>query len=271
MLIDFKTGATGIVLRLKVLSTATPGTGLTGLTGASTGLVISTIADAEAAATVYTAAASTIAAVATLGAYVAPTAGQCNFAQVDATNHPGVYELQLANGRFAVAGAKSLLVSLHGAANMADCDFVVPLRGYDPFAALATGDTSGRGTLAPGSLASVATQVWQDATKADFTVPGSTGYALSSMLGLAGLGSVSDTAPSSSSFLALLPFGAPANPAVLIGNTLTVTSSPTAGAFLCNATITSYTQVDSTHARLGFSTPLAVAPATNDLFSILPA
>jgi hypothetical protein len=269
MLIDFKTGATGIVLRLKVLSTATPGTGLTGLTGTSAGLVISTIADAEAAATAYTAASSTIAAVAALGTYAAPAAGQCNFGQVDAANHPGVYELQLSNGRFAVSGAKSLLVSLHGASNMADCDFVVPLRGYDPFSPLAIGDANGHPSLAAASLVQVATQVWQDATKTDFAVPGSTGYALSSMLGLAGLGTVSDTAPSSSSFLALLPFGAPTNPAVLVGNTLTVTSSPTA--FLCNATITSYTQVDSTHARLGFSTPLAVAPATNDAFSILPA
>jgi hypothetical protein len=132
MLIDYTLGQVSVILRVKVRSTAT-GNGLTGLTGSSMGLVISTIADTESTATVYTAAGSTIQAIGTPGTYVAPAANNCRFGQVDATSHPGIYELQLANARFAVAGSKSLLFSITGAASQADCDAVIPLRAPSPF------------------------------------------------------------------------------------------------------------------------------------------
>lgn len=134
MLLDYQLGQTGIIIRVKIRnSSVTTGAGLTGLTYSSTGLIISTIADVEATATAYTAAASNIQAVATLGTYVAPAAGKVSFSQVDATNHPGIYEVQIANARFAVAGAKSLLVSITGATNAADCDVVIPLRTVNPY------------------------------------------------------------------------------------------------------------------------------------------
>src|ERR1700742_2107051 len=108
----FANGQTSVILRVNILdATSSIGNGLIGLTGASTGLIISTIADNEAVATNYTAAASTIDGITTLGTYAAPTSTHCRFAQVDATNQPGLYEIQLANARYAVAGAKSLIVS----------------------------------------------------------------------------------------------------------------------------------------------------------------
>lgn len=137
MLIDYTNGQTSVVLRVKLRnSSVTTGAGLTGLTGSSSGLIISTIADNEAAATAYTAAASHIQTIAALGTYAAPGASECRFAEVDSTNHPGIYELQIANARFAVASSKSLLISLSGATNLAQCDVVVPLRAVDPYGAV---------------------------------------------------------------------------------------------------------------------------------------
>src|SRR4051794_29946615 len=113
MLIDFRNGSTSIVLRAKLRRLDT-GQGLTGLTSASSGLIVSTIAEVEATATAYTSGGSTIEAITTLGTYAAPTSGKCRFKEVDATNHPGLYEIQLANARFAVTSAKELTVSIIG-------------------------------------------------------------------------------------------------------------------------------------------------------------
>lgn len=139
MLQTFKNGQGSIILRVKLLnSSVSTGAGLTGLTNASSGLIISTIADTEATATVYTVAASNVETITTLGTYAAPTAGKCRFKEVDATNHKGVYELQIADARFAVSNAKSLLVSLSGATNLAESDFVVQLQTVDPYVASGT-------------------------------------------------------------------------------------------------------------------------------------
>lgn len=139
MLQTFKNGQGSIVLRVKLLdSSATTGAGLTGLTSGSSGLIISTIADNEATATAYTVAGSKIETITTLGTYAAPTATKCRFKEVDATNHKGVYEIQIADARFAVASAKSLIVSLSGATNLAQADFVVQLQSDDPYVAKPT-------------------------------------------------------------------------------------------------------------------------------------
>lgn len=139
MLQTFKNGQGSIVLRVKLLdSSSTTGAGLTALTSASSGLIISTIADNEATATAYTVAGSTVETITTLGTYAAPTATKCRFKEVDATNHKGVYELQFADARLAVASAKSLLVSIAGATNLAQADFVVQLQSDDPYVAKPT-------------------------------------------------------------------------------------------------------------------------------------
>ena len=134
MLYDLHNGQTSVCFRVKLRnSSVSTGAGLTGLTSASSGLIISTIADNEASATVYTVAASHVQTIATLGTYAAPSALNCRFKEVDATNHPGLYEVQLADARFAVSSAKSLTVSFSGATNLAECDVVIPLRVIDPY------------------------------------------------------------------------------------------------------------------------------------------
>lgn len=136
MLIGYRRGQGSIVLRVKILdSTSTEGAGLTGLAHNSSGLRIGTIADNESSSTAYTSAGSSIETIATIGTYAAPSAGKCRFAEVDATNHPGIYEIQLADARFAVSAAKGLLVSIGGATNAAECDVSIPLRDLDPYAA----------------------------------------------------------------------------------------------------------------------------------------
>ena len=157
MLIGYKRGQGSIVLRVKILnSSVATGAGLTGLTSASSGLIISTIADNEATATAYTVAASNVETITTLGTYAAPTAGKCRFKEVDSTNHKGVYEIQIADARFAVSSAKSLLVSVSGATNAAETDVVIPLRDLDPFDAVRAGLTA-LPNVASGSAGAIIT------------------------------------------------------------------------------------------------------------------
>lgn len=120
----FGTSPTSVILRVKLFdSTVTTGAGKTGLTSASSGLIISTIKAEGATPVTYTQAGSTIETIATLGTYAAPTATKCRFKEVDATNHPGVYEIQLADARFASTG--SLLVSVSGVTGLAEADIEV--------------------------------------------------------------------------------------------------------------------------------------------------
>lgn len=138
MLIDYHLGQGSIVLRVKLrqdTTGASPGKGFTGATSSSTGLKVSTIADNEGTATTYTSAGSTIETIATLGTFVTPTATKCRIKEVDATNHPGVVELQIDNARYAVSSAKSLMVSITGISGLMDCDVLVPLRTIDPYSA----------------------------------------------------------------------------------------------------------------------------------------
>lgn len=116
------------VLRFKLLdSSVTTGAGLTGLDHTSAGLIIATICDNEATTTRYRASSSELEAVVANGTYTAPTSGKARFKVVDATNHPGVYEVQLAAARFAVVGARYMIVSISGATNLAQCDAVISL------------------------------------------------------------------------------------------------------------------------------------------------
>jgi hypothetical protein len=120
------------IIRIKILdSSSGTGAGKTGLSNASTGLIISTIASPEATPTVYTVAGSTIETIATLGTYAAPTATKCRFKEVDATNHPGLYEIQLANARYAIAGQKGLVITISGAAGMVQADLHVLFTAFD--------------------------------------------------------------------------------------------------------------------------------------------
>lgn len=132
MLLSYKLGQESIIVRIKIQN-ANGTAGKTGLSDASSGLIISTIADNEASATVYTVAASNVETISTLGTYAAPTAGKCRFKEVDATNHKGIYELQFANARFAVSNSKSLIISLSGATDMMESDSVIQLTSINPY------------------------------------------------------------------------------------------------------------------------------------------
>lgn len=185
-------------------STSTTGAGKTGLTSTSTGLIISTIADNEATATTYTAAATNVETVTTLGTFAAPTAGKCRFREVDATNFPGVYEIHIADARYAVASSTQLLVSVQctGVAPViAEVQLVavdlmdsvrlgltaLPNVAQGTTGAISTGNASGQVTVvtnndktgyslttAPLTTAQTASAVW-DALLASYTTANSFG------------------------------------------------------------------------------------------------
>ena len=128
MKLAVKNGVTSLILRVKILDTSvTTGAGKTGLSHSSSGLIISTIADNEATATAYTQAASNVETITTLGTFAAPTSGKCRFKEVDATNHPGIYEIQIANARWAVSNARSVIVSVSGVSGAAQVDAEIQL------------------------------------------------------------------------------------------------------------------------------------------------
>jgi len=115
---------TSLTVRFKLMnSSVSTGAGLTGLVYNSTGLVISTIKKNDASAVVYSTTANTIETITTLGTYAAPSSNKCRFKEVDATNHPGIYELHLADARY--NATDSLLVSINGVTNLAQTDFEI--------------------------------------------------------------------------------------------------------------------------------------------------
>ncbi|HEX3725835.1 MAG TPA: hypothetical protein VHV08_06315 [Pirellulales bacterium] len=183
-----KNGTTGVILRVKIIdATSASAAGKTGLTSSSAGLVISTLASTEAVATVYAQAAGTIEAITTLGTYAAPSASKCRFREVDASNHPGLYELQLADARFNVAGARHLIVSISGASSAVQCDAEVQLVALDFYDATRAGLTalpaaaassagglptigSGAGQIALDGSGNVSSQMIRDLIEADRVV-----------------------------------------------------------------------------------------------------
>lgn len=143
MLIDYQLSQTSIILRVKIRnSSVSTGAGLTGLTSASSGLQIAATADNESSPTTYTVAGSTIETITTLGTFATPTATKCRFKELSSTAHPGIYEIQLDNARYAVSNCKSLLVSINGATNAAECDVVIPLRSVNPYDGVRSGMTA---------------------------------------------------------------------------------------------------------------------------------
>ncbi len=180
------------------------GTPLTGLTIASSGLIIGTIADNEATSTAYTQAGSTIETITTLGTFAAPTATKCRFKEIDATNHPGDYEIQIADARFAVSNAKKMLVSISGFATLLATDYEVMLASVNWFSL--TAFITGINSLAPptnwnllsinGSglvdiLQSAADKVWSTAAR---ILTAGTNIVLAKGTGLTGLNDIAATA-----------------------------------------------------------------------------
>lgn len=192
--LNYENGVTSVILRVKILDTdSTAGAGKTGLTHSSSGLIISTIADNEASATAYTQAASNIETITTLGTFATPTASKCRFKEVDATNHPGLYEVQIADARWGVSNARSVIISLSGVSGAAQVDAEVQLKAV-PANVTAVSD----GLLTAAKFASDFFQtIWDKATSA-LTTPGSIGKFLVDNIGSlisAIAGGVTSTAP----------------------------------------------------------------------------
>lgn len=103
------------------------GLGKTGLDHTSSGLQIAVIADNESAVTSYTSAGSTIETITVIGTYAAPTSGKVRFKAVDGTLFPGLYEIQIADARFAVSGARSIQGVVRGVTGVDPCPFEIQL------------------------------------------------------------------------------------------------------------------------------------------------
>jgi hypothetical protein len=113
MLLSRVNGWSSGILRFMLMdNTSTSGGGLAGLARTEATLKIAVTADVEATATVYSQAGGTIDDITTLGTYLAPTTGHCRFKEFDATNHPGMYEIQLLNTRFSVGNSSYVIVTV---------------------------------------------------------------------------------------------------------------------------------------------------------------
>jgi hypothetical protein len=164
MLISYALGQESIILRFKITNFSVNwNIGVANIATNTIGLNIATIADNETNGTIYSSAAGTIDTITTIGVYSAPTSGHCNFRQIDPINFLGIYELQLSNARYAVSGAKSLLITIAAitAYSIAQTDLLIPLVQDDPYLAKPTNsnllaiDTTGRVILQPIGLDSI--------------------------------------------------------------------------------------------------------------------
>lgn len=120
---NFRHSITSVILRLKLIDTA--GLGKTGITNATANLKVGVIADVEPTSTNYTGA--NLETIATLGTYAAPSSLKVRIKLVDDTYHPGIVELHIADARFAVANAKSLIVTVSGVTGMLDTSVNIDL------------------------------------------------------------------------------------------------------------------------------------------------
>lgn len=118
------------ILRV-ALKNSTTGQAWTGGAYNTSGLIISTITDAEGTVVTYTVAAGNIEDISTIGTWAAPSSNKCRFKIIDATNMPGWYEIHFADARFSVANATKLGVSIHGAANLLQADLNITLARLD--------------------------------------------------------------------------------------------------------------------------------------------
>lgn len=149
-------GQTSVILRVKIRDTSdNNGAGKTGLAFNTAGNIISVIANNGATPIAsYTTTGATIETVTTLGTYAAPTATKCRFKEVDATNHPGLYEVQFADSIFATASARALTVTIVGATDAEQTDLQIQLTSSDNLTdvnvAAISGDTTAADNLESG-------------------------------------------------------------------------------------------------------------------------
>lgn len=125
----FKHSSTSVILRFPLYdSSVTTGAFKTGMDHTTASLSISTVASSESSATNYTSAGSTLESITTLGTYATPTATKARFKESPIS---GIYELQLADARFAVSNAEFLTIVVSGATNLKPQTITVRLSALD--------------------------------------------------------------------------------------------------------------------------------------------
>jgi len=130
-------GATSQTIDLFIQnSSLTTGGGLTGLVFNTASLTAYYRKGATGTATAITLATQTVGGAFSSGGFV----------EIDATNMPGMYRLDMPNAAIDTAGSTSLM--LKGAANMAQLPIELQLTGFDPAASLATPTNITAGTIA---------------------------------------------------------------------------------------------------------------------------
>lgn len=107
-------GITSVILRFVIIDRLT-GLEITTYDHTTSGLVISAIGNNEQDYITYSVAAGNLETITTLGTYAAPSANKARFRHVGL----GMYEVQLANPRFAVSGARAVQITIGGGAGMA--------------------------------------------------------------------------------------------------------------------------------------------------------
>ncbi len=134
-----KRGQTSVMIRIFIPdNTATNGAGLTGLTSASTNLTIAYMRELDGTSTTYTGA--NIEAQTTIGTFQAPSSSnKIRFKAVDATNFPGLYELQFHDSATAFGTgdiSQNIAINIYEATTTAlkigPCMLMISLVPYDP-------------------------------------------------------------------------------------------------------------------------------------------
>lgn len=148
-------------------SSSTTGAGLTGLVYNSASLVCYYRKGATGSATQLNLATQTVG-----GAH-----SDGGFVEIDPTNMPGMYRLDLSDTIVDTAGSATLM--LKGATNMAPLTLELQLTGFNPSLALATPTniTAGTISLTSAALTDIEDAVW-DADLSSHLTAGSTGFAL---------------------------------------------------------------------------------------------
>jgi hypothetical protein len=220
-----KFASTSNIVRF-VIKKASDGTPLTGMTIASAGLIISTICDNEATAAAYTQAGGTLQTIATLGTFAAPSANNCRFKEVDSTNHPGLYEFQFLDARFAITGAKSLIITVSGFTGILVTDYEIELVRYDPQDAVTLGLSA-----VNAAIVSIGAGVDFSATmKGDLTNQAALASAVQALI-------LSDSTPFPGADIALIQAkttNLPASPAA-VGSQMDLVNAPNATALIALA------------------------------------
>lgn len=110
---------------LRVIVLKPDGTPNNDLVYNTTDLLISILQSNASSPTTFSEASGLIETITTCGTFATPTSGKCRFKIVDATNCPGLYEIQFSNAHFEDSSNRSLIVSIAGAADVGSTNLLV--------------------------------------------------------------------------------------------------------------------------------------------------